>query len=121
MQAPTNNIRVSKTVLDDAAKKEAVYRFLDYFYSEEADQIRIEKGSVPLANDGDTSTVSPAFKAVLEAMADSEWPSVPDQADLVVSEPVQVAMYDALYGVMVGTYMPEQALANIEEAQARER
>lgn len=121
MQAPTNNIRVSKTVLDDAAKKEAVYRFLDYFYSEEADQIRIEKGSVPLANDGDTSTVSPAFKAVLEAMADSEWPSVPDQADLVVSEPVQVAMYDALYGVMVGTYTPEQALANIEEAQARER
>ncbi len=121
MQAPTNNIRVSKAVMDDEAKKAAVYSFLDYFYSEEADQIRIEHGSVPLANPGDTSTVSPAFKAVLESMADSAWPSVPDQADLIVSEPVQVAMYDAIYGVMVGTYTPEQALANIEEAQARER
>lgn len=121
MQAPTNNIRVNKAVTEDEAKKEAVYRFLDYFYSEEADQIRIESGSVPLANPGDTSSVSPAFKAVLESMADSSWPSVPDQADLVVSEPVQVAMYDAIYGVMVGTYTPEQALNNIEEAQARER
>ena len=121
MQAPTNNIRVNKAILEDDAKKEAVYRFLDFFYSEEADQIRIECGSVPLANPGDTSSVSPAFKAVLESMADSSWPSVPDQADLVVSEPVQVAMYDAIYGVMMGTYTPEQALTNIEEAQARER
>ncbi len=121
MQAPTNNIRVNKAVLNDAAKKSAVYRFLDYFYSAEADQIRIGLGTVPLANPGDTSSVSPAFKAVLESMADTAWPSVPDQADLVVSEPVQVAMYDALYGVMVGTYAPEEALSYVEEAQARER
>lgn len=121
MQAPTNNIRVNSAVLEDAAKKEAVYRLLDFFYSEEADQIRIEKGAVPLANAGDTSTVSPAFKAVLESMAETGWSTVPDQADLVVSEPVQVAMCDAIYGVMVGTYTPEQALANIEEAQSRER
>jgi raffinose/stachyose/melibiose transport system substrate-binding protein len=121
MQAPTNNIRVNKASMKDSAKKTAIFKFLSYFYSAEADQIRIEKGSVPLANPGDTSKVSPAFKAVLVAMADKSWPSVPDQADLIVSEPVQVAMYDAIYGVMCGTYSPEQALKNIEEAQVRER
>jgi raffinose/stachyose/melibiose transport system substrate-binding protein len=121
MQAPTNNIRVNANVLKDPIKKAAVYKFLDYFYSPEADQIRIETGSVPLANPGDTTNVNAAFRALLQAMADKSWPSVPDQADLVVSEPVQVAMYDAIYGVMCGTYTPRQALQNIETAQARQR
>ena len=121
MQAPTNNLRVNANILKNQAKKSAVYKFLDFFYSPEADQIRIEQGSVPLANPGDTTNVNPAFRALLQAMADKNWPSVPDQADLVVSEPVQVAMYNAIYGVMCGTYTPRQALQNIEAAKARER
>ena len=121
MQAPTNNIRVNANVLKSQDKKAAVFKFLNFFYSAQADQIRIENGSVPLANPGDTSNVSPAFRSLLQAMADKSWPSVPDQADLVISEPVQVAMYDAIYGVMCGTYTPRQALQNIETAQARQR
>ena len=120
MQAPTNNVRVNIVSWQDERRRDAIRRFLDFFYSAEADQLRIEHGSVPLANPGDTSEVEPGFRAVLEAMA-GDWPSVPDQADLVVSQPVQVAMYNALYGVMIGTFTPEQALTNIEQAQDRER
>ena len=121
MQAPTNNIRVNANILKNQTKKAAVFKFLNFFYSAEADQLRIEKGSVPLANPGNTTNVTPAFRSLLQAMADKNWPSVPDQADLVVKEPVQVAMYDAFYGVMCGTYTPRQALQIIETAQARER
>ncbi|GHU51791.1 hypothetical protein FACS189496_0810 [Bacilli bacterium] len=121
MNAPSYDIKVNKKVADSPAKKAAVFKFLDFFYSLEADQIRINNGSIPIANAGDTSKASPAFQALLGAIADRTWKSAPDQADLVVSEPVQVAMYDAIYGVMCGTYTPAQALKNIEDAQARQR
>ena len=111
---------VSAKVADDAARKDAVYQFLAFYYGEEAAKITVENSGIPVINylpDVDTSG-NPAYTALLQALALEDWKSPYAQPDLIVSEAVQNAMYDSLYGVMVGTYTPSQALDVIDSALA---
>lgn len=119
MQAFTSNVRVSAKVADDAAKQEAVYRFLSYWLSEEADIIRISYGTNPLVSSPDAAVDNPAYAAMLSAMGDDGWSGIPLQPDQIVPENVQSAMHDAVYGVMSGIYTPQEACDTIQAAQDR--
>lgn len=119
MQAFTNNLRVSAAVGEDEVKKDAVFRFLSFWLSEDADRIRIGNGTVPIATNPDVEVDNKAYGAILDAISDEGWSGSPRQPDLVVSEPVMNAMYDAIYGVMSDIYTPQQACENIQAAQER--
>lgn len=109
---------VSSSVADDSEIKDAVYKFLAFYYGEEAAIITVENSGIPVIDyvpDVDTSD-NPAYTALLEALDLEDWVSPYAQPDLVVSTAVQNAMYDSLYGVMVGTYTPTEALEVIDTA-----
>lgn len=106
---------VSKDVEKDPAVQAAVFKFLDFYYSDEAAQISLDTLVVPSIDfNGKSSQNSPAFNAVLEQLALPDWVSPVAQPDLVIPEAQQNAMYDSIYGVMVGTYTPEKALDVID-------
>ncbi|WP_418668195.1 ABC transporter substrate-binding protein [Allofournierella sp.] len=120
MGAFTNNIRVSAGVGEDENKKNAVFRFLSYWLSEEADAIRVSYGTNPLVTNPDVEVENAAYRAMLAALSEEGWEFSPRQPDLVVSSAVQNAMYDAIYGVMSGIYTPQQACEAIQAVQERE-
>lgn len=120
MGAFTNNIRVSAQVGEDENKKDAVFRFLSYWLSEEADVVRVSYGTNPLATNPKVEVENAAYSAMLAALSENGWEFSPQQPDLVVSSAVQNAMYDAIYGVMSGIYTPQQACEAIQAVQERE-
>lgn len=121
MTAWTVALRFSKTLQENNEKLEAAKRFIEFWVSDTAEQIRIDTGYLPLTSfEGNYDSVSPAFRAVLEAKNLPDWESVPYQADAVLSETVANALYDAIFGVICGNYTPEKALSVIDEAQQRE-
>lgn len=120
MQALTNNIRVSAAVGQDAAKQEAVFRFLSFWLSEEADAIRVQYGTTPLATNPTVETDNHAYEALLGAIASEGWTGGVNNPPQMVSEAVRNAMCDAIYGVMSNIYTPAEACQNIQDAQERE-
>lgn len=107
---------VSAGVGEDEAKKEAVYRFLEFYYGEEAAKISYEGSMIPATNykvDIDMSG-KPAFSAAASALADEAWTSPVAQPDLVLKEAVQAQLYDSIYGTMLGNYTPAEALDKMD-------
>ena len=117
MQALTNNLRVSAEVEKDAAKKDAVYRFFSFWLSEEADVIRIQHGTNPLANAPKVETDNKAYDAMIAAMSEEGWSGIPLNPPQIVTESIKNAMNDAIYGVMSGIYTPQEACESIQSAQ----
>lgn len=113
---------VSKAVGDDKAKKAAVYKFLAYYYGEEAAKISYEGSIIPATNyqvEVDLSK-KPAFAAMVKALNDQSWTSPKAQPDLVLKEAVQAQLYDSMYGTMLGNYTPEEALKKIDEVLSQQ-
>ena len=119
MQAFTNNLRVSAKVEEDPAKKDAVFRFLSHWLSEEADTIRVNYGTNPLVSNPNVIVENKAYSAMMEAMSDEGWSGIPLQPDQIVAESVKSAIHDAVYGVMSGIYTPQQACETVQAAQER--
>lgn len=113
---------VSKAVGDNAGKKDAVYKFLAFYYSEQAAEISYEGSIIPATNyKVDVNLDSkPAFKAVVDALQESGWSSPKAQPDLVLTEAVQAQLYDSIYGAMLGTYSPKEALDKIDSVQQQQ-
>jgi len=120
MQAPSVSVRVNAESVKEPEKLEAITEFMKFYMSPEADQIRVDNGTVPLTSvDVDASNVNAAFAKMLEALKIEGWISVPYQADANLSEVVQEALYDSMFGVICGIYTPEEALEIMDEVQTR--
>lgn len=113
---------VSKAVGDNQSKKDAVYKFLAFYYSEQAAKISYEGSIIPATNyKVDINLDSkPAFKAVVTALQESGWSSPKAQPDLVLTEAVQAQLYDSIYGTMIGIYSPKEALDKIDAVQQQQ-
>lgn len=122
MDASSAPLCVSKTVGDNEAKKKAVYKFLAFYYGKDAAKISYEGSIIPATNYKiDVNLDSkPAFKAVVDALQDRSWVSPKAQPDLVLSEAVQAQLYDSMYGTMLGTYTPKEALDKLDKVQQQQ-
>lgn len=117
MKVSSAPLCVSKAVGNDEVKKAAVFKFLAYYYGQDAAKISYEGSIIPATNyqvDLDLSK-KPAFAAIVKALEDQSWTSPKAQPDLVLKEAVQAQLYDSMYGTMIGTYKPEEALKKIDD------
>ena len=119
MKVPAAPLVVSSAVKDNDKAKEAVYAFLKYYYGEEAAKISYEGSVFPATNyDGIAATDSQyAMNAMITALGNG-WKTPKAAPDQTVTLAVQEAMYDAIFGVMQGTYSPKDALKNMDSAAA---
>lgn len=119
MKVPSAPIVVSATVEDNDTLKEGVYEFLKFYYGEEAAKISYEGSIFPATNyEGSAASDSQySMNAMIEAIANG-WGSPQAAPDLTVSSAVQEALYDAIFGVLQGTYQPSEALDKIDTALA---
>lgn len=109
---------VDHKVADDAQTLDAVTRFIEFYYSDEAQQLLVENGQPPVTDyqpeiDADAQS---ALKAAIDA-ATAEGVSSPEsQPDLLVPTPVANAMYDSIYGVIQNQLTPQQAVELVQSA-----
>ena len=115
---PSAPIVVNAEVAKDEAKLDAVEKFLAFYYGPEGIQLMVDN-QIPAMTDVEVSVDAaqhPVFASVMEQVSSPDYTSQPAQPDLVVSEAVANAMYDSIYGVINGTYDPEQAAAVVQKA-----
>jgi raffinose/stachyose/melibiose transport system substrate-binding protein len=114
---PAAPLLVSKKAGEDETKKEAVLKLLKFYYGEEGTQIMIDNQVPPMTDTEVTidETEHPLFKKLVDQIRLEGWESQPNQPDLVVPESIANAMYDSIYGVINGTYTPEQATKIVED------
>lgn len=117
MKVPSAPIVVNAEVADDDAVKEAVYEFLKFYYGEDAAKISYEGSIFPATNYSEVAATDTQYSmnAMLEALG-AGWESPEAAPDLTVVSAVQEALYNAMFGVMQGTYEPSEALDKIDEA-----
>jgi raffinose/stachyose/melibiose transport system substrate-binding protein len=114
---------VSHKVGDDEAKLAAVTEFLEFYYSDEAQQILVDNGQPPVTTyeaqvDAETQSV---LKTALDAATADGVTSPESQPDLLVPTPVANAMYDSIYGVIQGQLTPQAALELVQKALEENR
>lgn len=116
MKVSSAPLCVSAVVSKDDTKKEAVYKFLDFYYGEEAAKISFEASIVPATNyKADIKMEGKyAFPSLMKALQDETWTSPKAQPDLILSEAVQAQLYDSMYGAMLGGYSATQALDKLD-------
>jgi raffinose/stachyose/melibiose transport system substrate-binding protein len=120
IQIPSAPICVSSAVANDPAKKEAVYAFLNFYYSQMAAEIAVNAGFIPVVTlEKEVKTDIPSQQALLDAVAVG-WTSIPVGPDLILSTAMQNQLHDSIYGVIGGIYTPEQALRLLDAAQQEE-
>ncbi|WP_241217009.1 ABC transporter substrate-binding protein [Bifidobacterium goeldii] len=121
MKVPSAPIAVSATVADNAEVKEATYAFLKFYYGKQAAEISYENAMFPATTYEGLAPASDkhAMNAMVEALDDG-YTSPSAAPDQMVPSAVQQALYDGLFGVMQGTYTPQEALAKMDEAQANQ-
>lgn len=115
MKVPSAPICVSAKVADDEKVKEAVYSFLEFYYSEDAAKISYEGSVFPATNYTgiEASDSQYTLKAVMNALQDN-WESPAAQPDQILSSAVQSQLYDSMLGVMLGNYTPMEALDKLD-------
>ena len=96
-----------------------MYAFLKYYYGEEAAKISYEGSIFPATNyDGIAATDSQyAMNAMITALGNG-WKTPKQLRTRQLLRQFQEAMYDAIFGVMQGTYSPKDALKNMDSAAA---
>jgi raffinose/stachyose/melibiose transport system substrate-binding protein len=109
---------VSAKVAGDEKKLDAVTKFLDFYYGDEAQQILVDNGQPPVTTYEPVvdAQAQSALKAALDASTADGVTSPQSQPDLLVSTPVANAMYDSIYGVIQNQLTPKQALELVQKA-----
>lgn len=122
MKVPSAPIVVNADVADDDTMKEAVYTFLNFYYSEDAAEISYEGSIFPATSYSDVpaSDTQYAMNAMLTALADG-WTCPKAAPDQDLSSAVQTELYNGIFGVLQGTYTPEQALDKMDEAMSYDK
>lgn len=115
MKVPSAPICVSSKAAEDDATKEAVYKFLEFYYSKDAATISYE-GSVFPATNYTGIEVADTQYALGEVVAsiDEGWTSPAAQPDQILTSAVQSQLYDSILGVLTGNYEPADALDKID-------
>lgn len=121
MKVPAAPIAVNAETADDETMKEAVYTFLNFYYSEDAAKMSYEGSIFPATSyEGiAASDTQYAMNAMLEALS-AGWPSPESAPDLTVGSAVQTELYNGIFGVLQGTYTPEEALDKMDETLSYE-
>lgn len=114
---PSAPLVVSKKAAESTEKLESIYKFLEFYYGEAGIQLMVDNQLPPMTNIDVAvdAEKNPVFFSLVEAVSKDGWTSQKNQPDLVVSESVANAMYDSIYGVINGTYTPEQAAQLVQE------
>lgn len=122
MKVPSAPIAVSASVSDNEDIKNATYAFLKFYYSKDAAELSYENSMFPATSYGGLTPDSKQYS--MSAMADAlsnGYESPVAAPDLTVPSAVQQSLYDGLFGVMQGTYTPQQALTKMDEALANSK
>lgn len=118
MNVASAPLTVAAKVAEDDAKLAAVTKFIEFYYSDAAQQLLVENGQPPVttyAAQLDPETQS-ALKAALDATQLEGVTSPETQPDLVVSTAVASAMYDSIYGVIMDQLTPQAAAELVQRA-----
>lgn len=109
---------VDHKVEDDEKRLDAVKRFLEFYYSDEAQQLLVDNGQPPVTDY--QPEIDPAKQSVLKSALDvatnPELSSPRSQPDLLVSTAVASAMYDSIYGVIQDQLSPQEAVELVQKA-----
>lgn len=121
MKVPSAPIVVNAEVAENESMQEAVYAFLDFYYSEEAAQISYEGSIFPATGyqGVQAKETQYAMNAMLEAL-ESGWASPKAAPDQTLNSAVQTELYNGMFGVLQGTYTPEEALDKMDETMSYE-
>lgn len=122
MKVPSAPIAVSASVSDNEDIKNATYAFLKFYYSKDAAELSYENSMFPATSYVGITPDSKQYS--MSAMADAlsnGYESPVAAPDLTVPSAVQQSLYDGLFGVMQGTYTPQQALTKMDEALANSK
>lgn len=116
MKVPSAPLCVSSKIDEDEKVKEAVYKFLEFYYSEEAAKMSYEGSVFPATNYTGIAAGETQY-ALAEVMKsiDEGWVSPASQPDQILSSAVQSQLYDSIFGVLLGNYTPEEALDKIDQ------
>lgn len=119
MRVPSAPIAVNSSISDNAEVKKATYAFLKFYYSKKAAKISYENSVFPGTNYPGLSPRKNQYTMteMVKALSDRSYTYPEAAPDLTVSTAVQQALYDSIFGVIQGTYTPDQALKKIDEAQ----
>ena len=109
---------VDHKVADDDAKLDAVKKFLDFYYSDEAQQLLVDNGQPPVTTYEPQidATRQSVLKSALDVATDTSLSSPRSQPDLLVSTAVASAMYDSIYGVIQDQLSPQEAVDLVQKA-----
>lgn len=112
---------ISSSVADDAAKKDAVYRFLQFFYGKEGATIMNDYSTFSTANydDLDSDNDCAGFLEVSKALGNGN--ASASFAQPVSSLPSSVAevVYDSIQSLISGSFTVDDAIADIDAAISR--
>ncbi|MGC0327830.1 raffinose/stachyose/melibiose transport system substrate-binding protein [Streptomyces sp. SAI-170] len=118
MNVPSAPFVVSAKVKEDKKKYAAVKAFIQFYYSDEGQQILVDNAQPPVTTYRPQvdPRKHPVFAAVLDEAAKPGWKSPAAQPDLVVSAATASAMYDSFYGVMSGSLSPQEAARSVQKS-----
>jgi raffinose/stachyose/melibiose transport system substrate-binding protein len=119
MKVPSAPLCVSSAIEEDEAVKEAVYRFLEFYFSQEAAQMAYEGSVFPSTNYTgiEAGATQYALSQVMKSIEEG-WVSPASQPDQILTPAVQNQLYDSILGVLLGNYSPEEALDKIDQQMA---
>lgn len=105
---------VTAKCAEDTAKFNAAMDFFEFFYGEEGTRIHYEEGNTLTVTkySGDKSKLSPLLQNV-GALVDDDWTGYLLCTDMMPAGTADV-FYDAVWGVMLGNYTPQQAAEQMQ-------
>ena len=111
---------VSSKVGEDEAKKEAVYRFLAFYFGREGSAILFENSNMPAANyEGlEIQNDNPAFIAISEALGNGNASTTAANPVATLLTSINEPFYDALNSLMLNNITTDEAVATIDAAFA---
>lgn len=116
MKVPSAPLCVSAAVTEDEATQEAVYKFLEFYYSEEAAVISYAGAVFPATNFAgiEIGETQYALSEVVARIEDG-WTSPASQPDQILTSALQEQLYDSIFGVLLGNYTPSDALDKLDQ------
>lgn len=107
---------VSAKVAEDDAKKEAVFKFFEFYYSEEGAQIVADTNMLPTSKFNGTidAEETPVFAQIVELYNEDGW-SNQFQPYGYMATNIADTWADSMWGVALGNYTPEEAAERVEQ------
>ncbi len=117
MNVPAAPYAYSAKAAEDPNKLAALEKWIAFWAGEEAAQIQVDGGLAPSTTwDVTVPEANSVFSTALEsAFAEGNRHPV-NQPDLMVSTQVATAMYDSIYGVILGQLTPDEAMDLVQTA-----